>query len=176
MNRLVMVCTVLILSIFPAYSSAVVMYDIYTNTTVGSDLLTGSIGFENLAADYQGAVTAADITKFEFDGTVLGNTVAPPPNEWQPTSLTGTIDVANSSLLLVDLFARVSPPAMGEIVINNAGTSNTGGFSYVFGLYGMPGEAYLRPHNAAVPEPSALALLAIGMTGFGFARRRKLAS
>lgn len=175
MNRLAIVSTVLILSIFPAYSSATVMYDIYTSTVVGSNLLTGSIGFENLADDYVGAVSAADITKFEFDGTVLDNVSAPPPGDWQVQSLTGTIDVHNSSLLLVDLSALVFPPAIGQIVMNDVGTSSTGGFGYIFGLYGMPGEAYLRPHGS-VPEPSALALLAIGMTGFGFAKRRKLES
>jgi hypothetical protein len=99
--------------------------------------------------------------------------VAPPPDAWQPTSVIGTIDVPTSSLFLQDLAARVYPHTIGEISLNDVGTSNTGGFGYVFGLYGVPGEAYLRPRTS-IPEPSALALLAIGMAGFGFTRRRSL--
>jgi hypothetical protein len=172
MNRFAIVCTVLMLSIFPGYSSAAVIYDIYTNTELfGSNLLTGSIGFENLASDYQGAVTASDITLFEFDGSVLGNYVAPAPADWQPSSLTGTIDVANSSLFIQDLVALVEP-AIGQVSINNTGTSSTGGFGYVFGLYGVPGEAYLQPRTS-VPEASGISLLAIGMAVFGLVRRKK---
>lgn len=174
MNRFAMVFSVLMLSIFPGYSSAALIYDIYTNTELnGSNLLTGSIGFENLTNDYQGTVSVSDITLFEFDGTVLGNSVAPAPGDWLPNSLTGTIDVANSTLFLQDLVAMVQP-AIGEIVINNSGTSSTGGFSYAFGLYGISGETYLKPRaSTPVPEPYGISLLAIGMAVFGLARRKK---
>ena len=174
MNRFTIVCTVLILSMFPGYSSAALIYDIYTNTAVsGSNVLTGSIGFENLTSDYQGVLTTSDITLFEFDGTVLGNYVAPAPGNWQPTSFTGTIDVANSSLFINDLSAMVLPD-VGQIVISNSGTSSTGGVSYTYGLYGVPGEAYLKPRSStSVPEPDSISLLAIGMAVFGLARRKK---